>query len=142
MCTSSLHRPPFCNPVAISYPYLCRRICKSLMMKTLSLLLSIFVVLLSVVPCNWDVAPALSDSQLCYHDHTTDCARHSHPACPAGHCCCSPFSGCSCCANFVNVRSVVWSALATDTQQVVYIPYDNNYSHLVFACIWQPPKIC
>ena len=109
-------------------------------MKPLLLLLSIFVLLLSVVPCNWDDMTERLDAAQCHQMHGNDGSHHDHPSCPEGHCCCSPFSCCCGCANVVKVKKVTEMWLKPSSCHQAFIPYSNGYMHTLYASIWQPPQ--
>ena len=109
-------------------------------MKPLLVLLSIFVLLLSVVPCNWDDMAEHLDAAQCHQMHKNDGSHHGHSACPDGHCCCSPFSSCCGCANVVNARNLTGIKVVPSSCRKDAIPYSNEYVHMVYASIWQPPQ--
>lgn len=109
-------------------------------MKPLLVLLSIFVLLLSVVPCNWDDITERLDAAQCHQMHRNDGSHHDHSSCPSGHCCCSPFSSCCGCINVAKVKKVTEMRLIPFSCREAFIPYSNEYVHTVYASIWQPPQ--
>jgi len=109
-------------------------------MRPLLVLLSIFVMLLSVVPCNWDDMAEHLDAAQCHQMHRNDGSHHDHSSCPDGHCCCSPFSSCCGCVTVVKVKKVTGMSVIPLPCHDAFIPYSNGYVHMVYASIWQPPQ--
>ena len=109
-------------------------------MKPLLVLLSIFVLLLSVVPCNCDDMTEGLDAALCHQMHRNDGSHHDHTSCPDGHCCCSPFSSCCGCLTVAKIKKATEMSLIPLSCHEVLIPYLDEYVHTVYASIWQPPQ--
>ena len=117
--------------------YICRKQATIKEMKALSLLMSIFVLLMSAMPCSAIFGHAHPDSTACVSEQS---AGHTPASpCPDGHCCCSPFSCCGC-AHFIASRQ---SVLSTDTQYPrpdAGISPLTIYMHRCYLKIWNPPR--
>ena len=109
-------------------------------MKPFFALLSIFVLLLSVVPCNWDDMAEHLDAAQRHQTHKNDGSHHDQNSCPEGHCCCSPFSSCCGCADVVKVKKTTRMSEIPISCRKAFMPYTNDYMHMTYASIWQPPQ--
>jgi hypothetical protein len=104
-------------------------------MKWLSIILSIYYMLLSTMPC--------TDAQECHESNQTiisslnDHGDHSHEAEL-----CSPFCPCLCCGQFVSfdVNEVALDRIVPPPSRAHGI-FKSGFSLDVHLAIWQPPKI-
>ena len=104
-------------------------------MKTLCLLLSLYVFSLSVVPC-------CSDSECNDEIITENVENHSQDHNEEDDCnACSPFLNCGTCIGFVFTNlQIDIDEIPSDEEQFVAI-YKSRFFDDFFDKIWQPPKI-
>lgn len=114
--------------IICSIHYLCR-------MKLLPLLFSLYILLLSCIPCSdnnvcsdstaaFDISAPTHDD----HDHHNDL--------------CSPFCVCICCGmSIVPGYTFTASAAEIHTHQTTSPTYASHFISEVYVNIWQPPKI-
>jgi hypothetical protein len=111
-------------------------------MKFFSLILSVYIFCLAIMPCN-DMHLLLEESKqaIAHHDdHTT----HDHDQDTEKHC--SPFCTCTCCHTSVNFefgsKNVLVSTKFVQVSRVdnTFLYYDSP-SSTYRNTIWQPPKV-
>jgi hypothetical protein len=111
-------------------------------MKLFSLILSVYIFCLAVMPCS-DIHLVLEESKqaIAHHDdHTT----HDHDQDTEKHC--SPFCTCTCCHTPINfefgiknfVPDILYVEISTD--EITFLYYDSP-STAYRNTIWQPPKV-
>jgi hypothetical protein len=105
-----------------------------LAMKVLALILSLYILALTTVPC----VDGLSCNPSCNVELSTGGDLNNHHQ-ESDHC--SPFCTCSCCATHVIMQEYF-------VQQAVYSysvkqeeGYTRTFESNVFISIWQPPKL-
>lgn len=105
-------------------------------MKLLAFFLSLFFMVLTMVPCN-DAAKGLSEKVCQNQDLHLEQSQDQHADL------CSPFCVCNCCGMTLSVSQINTLLpeknlllLKTDITESMY-----DYSILFSAGIWQPPKI-
>ncbi|HJP63676.1 MAG TPA: DUF6660 family protein [Mucilaginibacter sp.] len=104
-------------------------------MKLLCLILSVYVLMLSVKPCcaDDDCRSKTSTSQ-----QITDKAPLQGNECPG----CSPFFTCGSCTGFIITRPIVHiSVPIAETAATQYSGYNQLAIPKMPGSIWQPPKI-
>ena len=107
-------------------------------MKYLSFLLSIYLLVISILPCSdahsMDTAAPMRIEQSCADNHE---AHHTDA--------CSPFCVCNCCST--NVSLTINNDVELKTlkpiyfEQIQYVLQTINFHSTYFGNIWQPPKI-
>lgn len=109
------------------------------LMKNLWLLFSIYILILSVLPCT-DVEECNIVSQTSIAiSNTTEHKDHKHES---EHC--SPFCTCACCStsiSFSYINTFQISAKPVFNTSISYPLFNENIKSSFFGNIWQPPKI-
>ena len=105
------------------------------MMKFLAVLLSLYILLLTAIPCA-DVAPGNS---LCKSEITKSTANHNHQHPDIDHC--SPFCTCNCCASPVLQIDTVVDFICIKFSTYTYPEYSSAITSWFTPSIWQPPKL-
>ncbi|MGF7080914.1 hypothetical protein ABIB50_003274 [Mucilaginibacter sp. UYCu711] len=101
--------------------------------KILCLILSIYVVLLSLKPCCADKDCQAMNLQ------KVNSEKQSHKKECTG---CSPFFTCGSCVGFIISKPFLFtSSLIKDNPIKSYIPYEQPATKEITLTIWQPPKI-
>ena len=105
------------------------------MMKLLFLFLSLYLLVLSCIPCNDSKECNMATPVEVYASNNHQEHNHSKEAC-------TPFCTCSCCAasafyNPIGKAQVV----KEDFQSIKYPIHNKNLNTEVSYSIWQPPKI-
>lgn len=99
-------------------------------MRFIAIILAVFVVALSVLPCC-----------VCRDDVDTPVAQEGSKQIDDCSLCCSPFQACGSCAGFTLPVTV---DIAATVQIIPFQPCDRYQLNLIsfhMATIWQPPKI-
>ncbi len=110
-------------------------------MKYLSLMLSISVLLLSVMPCCIE-DKCMSIRSETVETETTVCANSCNDCPDNSYNCCSPFLHCNTCSGFPEARHYKPLRIVTNLiadYESVYIVRDNLPDFI--SSIWQPPQI-
>lgn len=105
------------------------------MMKLLFLFLSLYLLVLSCIPCNDSKECNMATPVEVYASNNHQEHNHSKEAC-------TPFCTCSCCAAsaFYNPISKA-QIVKEDFQSIKYPIHNENLNTEVSYSIWQPPKI-
>lgn len=100
-------------------------------MKIFSVILSLYILVLSGIKCH--DAPAFNK-----HDHSTELAQENEK----DHIdTCSPFCTCDCCAAPVIYQQYSINFTCLDLFKKILSEYHSNFVSSHFTSIWQPPKI-
>lgn len=108
-------------------------------MKFSTYLLSLYILLLSCVPCA--DTPAASEAILLQEQLTAINVNHEHSSCPEDDC--SPFCSCECCHSQVVIYATIQVAFELNTP---HLPtkttfYLTSYSSSYFSSILDPPEL-
>ncbi|WP_036151149.1 DUF6660 family protein [Maribacter forsetii] len=103
-------------------------------MKILCSILSLYVFLLSTVPCCWD--------DNCNDEEKTELTEnHSKDQQDDGCNTCSPFFSCGTCSGFVFINYSINFKKVHITKTKLVSVYKSKFASNFFAKIWQPPKL-
>ncbi|WP_423776237.1 DUF6660 family protein [Bacteroides graminisolvens] len=105
-------------------------------MRFLAYILSLYILVLTAIPC-LDIPEFLSSGNVQVTQNTTN-KTQDLPDVDL----CSPFCHCSCCVSFISYQEVFHIDFTCDSfSQVQYSKYISVFSSFNFASIWQPPKL-
>ena len=107
-------------------------------MKILNLILSVYLVFLSCIPCS-DTINDVKVSDSVSNSKSTD--KHSHETSDDF---CSPFCFCNCCGQTIlNYQTAQLTSFQTAIQEikVLNLNYNSSLISVFSGSIWQPPKI-
>lgn len=107
-------------------------------MKFFSLILSIYILALSLVPCTDGVVNEVCGSEkieLSDSGHSHEHSNHSDD--------CTPFCTCTCCGSIVTIppSQYFWSPTIIVCSSYLF-PYSLNYSFDYVEGTWHPPAFC
>lgn len=103
-------------------------------MRLFTLILSLYVVFLTAIPCiDSTVNGSLVNTELSQHNQ--DCDHHG------GSDRCSPFCTCNCCATSVIFMEYLVQLNCFPFSEKQYFPVSSGFFTDPLATIWQPPKI-
>jgi len=102
-------------------------------MKTLAYILSLYILLLTLLPC--------IDVPISQDNHTAAMSQNGHETHQGEKDNCSPFCTCSCCAT-----SAIFQEYLAEFNSFLFIgqnyfPVSSKFISDPLASIWQPPKI-
>jgi Na+/H+ antiporter NhaD/arsenite permease-like protein len=103
--------------------------------KLLCLILSFYVVLLSLRPC---CADNDCQAKIAAKKHVNSKSSPKEKECQG----CSPFFACGTCVGFVITKPFMLDLkLVAETPVKIYADYQQPYVHQVSLSIWQPPQL-
>ncbi|PKB18014.1 DUF6660 family protein [Flavobacterium sp. 5] len=105
-------------------------------MKFIHLILSIYIIALSCLPCT-DVEGNIGNKRALITTHEKATSGHQDDIC-------SPFCICNCCHSFGFYKTADYLVSATIkiNRESSKTEYSSVFLSNFYASIWQPPKIC